>query len=189
MKMGKPGIPDTHRLYYQNHLLLIFYFIDSLREIRTDGTGMDFLWTIYLWVKAIHVMAVIAWMAGLFYLPRLFVHHAERASPGSEMSQTFSMMETKLLRLIMNPAMIVAWICGILMLLTPGAVDFGSDIWVHVKLLAVIAMTVFHMWLAARRKEFAVDANTRSGRQYRIMNEVPTVLMIVIVIMVIVQPF
>ncbi len=144
---------------------------------------------IYLWVKAFHIMAVIAWMAGLFYLPRLFVHHVERAEPGSELSKTFIMMEEKLLRVIMNPSMIVTWILGLTLVATPGIVDFSSDIWFHVKALMVIGMTVFHMWLARCRKDFAADRNTRSGRTYRLMNEVPTVLMIVIVLMVVVKPF
>ncbi len=134
-------------------------------------------------------MAVISWMAGLFYLPRLFVHHAERGKVGGDISETFKMMEQKLLKVIMNPAMIVAWICGLLILVTPGVVDLSSFNWVHVKLAAVLGMTWFHHWLALRLKEFAADQNTRSGRTYRLMNEVPTVLMIVIVLMVIVRPF
>jgi len=150
---------------------------------------LDFLWTIYPWVKSLHVIAVISWMAGLLYLPRLFVHHVERAEPGSDMSETFQMMEHKLLRLIMNPAMIVAWLCGLIMLATPGAVDFAGDGWLHAKLAAVLAMTGFHMWLAAQRKALAEDRNAISGRGYRLANEVPTVLMIVIVVMVIVKPF
>ncbi|QHQ36598.1 protoporphyrinogen oxidase HemJ [Algicella marina] len=144
--------------------------------------------TLYPWIKAIHIMAVIAWMAGLFYLPRLFVHHAERAKPGSELSETFKMMERKLLRIIMNPAMIVTWIMGILLLMT-GIVDFGSEYWIHAKLLLVLAMTVFHMWLAKCRKAFETDTNAYSGRTYRLMNEVPTLLMIVIVVLVVVKPF
>lgn len=141
----------------------------------------------YPWIKALHLAAVISWMAGMFYLPRLFVYHAERAAVGSELDQTFQVMERKLLRLIMNPAMIVSWICG-LILIGMGAFDWGS-VWAWAKLICVIAMTVFHMWLAGRRKEFASGANTRTGRAYRLANEVPTVLMLVIVVMVIVRPF
>ncbi|WP_112321327.1 protoporphyrinogen oxidase HemJ [Oceanibium sediminis] len=144
---------------------------------------------LYLWLKAFHIMAVIAWMAGLFYLPRLFVHHTERAmgDPGQE--QVFQIMEAKLLRVIMNPAMIAAWVLGILLILSLGVGSVFSQGWFHVKLLALVGMTAFHMWLAARRKDFVAGRNTRSGRTYRIMNEVPTVLMIVIVIMVVVKPF
>jgi putative membrane protein len=142
---------------------------------------------LYPWIKALHVVAVISWMAGMFYLPRLFVYHAERAKVGSELDQTFQIMEEKLLRVIMFPAMIVTWVCG-LILIGFGAFDFGSA-WAWIKLLAVILMTVSHMWLSVRRKDFADGANTRTGRTFRIANEVPTVLMLVIVIMVIVRPF
>lgn len=148
---------------------------------------IDFLMPFYAWIKAVHVMAVLAWMAGLFYLPRLFVYHAERAAVGSELDQTFQVMEEKLLRLIMNPAMITAWIAGVV-LLALGAFDW-SAVWSWAKLAAVIAMTGAHGWMAKRRKEFVVGANTRSGRSYRLFNEVPTVLMVVIVIAVIVRPF
>ena len=148
---------------------------------------MDWLTPYYTWIKALHVMAVIAWMAGLFYLPRLFVYHAERAPVGSELDRTFRVMEEKLLRVIMNPAMITAWICGLLMI-AMGGLDFAS-VWGWAKLLAVIAMTAAHMWMAARRRDFALGRNTRSGRSYRIANEVPTVLMIVAVVAVIVKPF
>ena len=148
---------------------------------------MDWLAPFYTWIKALHVMAVIAWMAGLFYLPRLFVYHAETATVGSELDRTFRVMEEKLLRVIMNPAMITAWVCGALMV-AMGGLDFGA-VWGWAKLLAVIAMTAAHMWMAARRREFAAGQNTRSGRSYRIANEVPTVLMIVAVVAVIVKPF
>ena len=148
---------------------------------------MDFLYTLYPWIKALHVMAVIAWMVGLFYLPRLFVYHAERASVGSELDQTFQVMEEKLLRVIMNPAMIVAWVAGLVML-AMGAFDWGA-VWSWVKVASVGAMTWAHMWMAARRKEFAAGQNTRTGRQYRIFNEVPTILMFLIVVAVIVRPF
>ena len=147
----------------------------------------DVIFAIYPWIKALHIMAVIAWMAGLFYLPRLFVYHAERATVGSELDQTFQIMEEKLLRVIMNPAMIVAWIAGLVMLVM-GAFDWGA-VWSWVKLLSVVAMTWAHMWMAARRKEFARGENTRTGRTYRMFNEVPTVLMVLIVVSVIVRPF
>ena len=147
----------------------------------------EILGILYPWIKALHIMAVISWMAGMFYLPRLFVYHAERAEVGSELDQTFQVMEQKLLKLIMNPAMIVAWICG-LILIGMGAMDLGSA-WSWIKIAAVIGMTVAHRWLGGRRKEFANGANTRSGRTYRLVNEVPTILMLVIVVMVVVRPF
>ncbi len=148
---------------------------------------IEFLYTIYPWIKALHIMAVIAWMAGLFYLPRLYVYHTERATVGSELDQTFQIMEEKLLRVIMNPSMIVAWVAGLIML-GLGVFDWGAA-WSWIKIASVLAMTWAHMWMAARRKEFAAGTNTRTGRQYRIFNEVPTVLMFLIVIAVIVRPF
>lgn len=140
----------------------------------------------YLWVKALHVMAVLAWMAGLFYLPRLFVYHAEQIKAGEKADTLFQTMEMKLLRVIMNPAMIVAWVCGLLLVATPGIVDW-SMVWPWTKAASVIAMTWFHMWLAGRRKDFVAGQNTLTGRRYRMMNEVPTLLMIVIVLSVIVK--
>ena len=147
----------------------------------------DFFTTIYPWIKVLHVGAVISWMAGMFYLPRLFVYHAERAEVDSELDTTFQLMELKLLKVIINPAMIVAWVCGLIMI-WQGAFDFGLA-WSWIKIIAVLLMSGFHGWLAARRKEFAAGTNTRSGRTYRIANEVPTVLMLVILVMVIVRPF
>ncbi len=144
---------------------------------------------LYPWTKALHVMAVIAWMAGLFYLPRLFVYHAERGVPGTELSETFKVMEAKLLRAIMNPAMIATWVFGIALAATPGVVAWGGERWIYVKLAAVLVLTWFHHWLARRRKDFAADRNRISGRTYRLMNELPTLALIVIVIMVIVRPF
>ena len=147
----------------------------------------EILGILYPWIKALHIAAVMSWMAGMFYLPRLFVYHAERGSVGSELDQTFKLMEGKLLNLIMTPAMIVAWICG-LTLIVMGVMDFGAG-WTWIKLIAVVLMTGAHMWLASRRKEFAQGINTRTGRTYRLANEVPTVLMLIIVVMVIVRPF
>ena len=149
--------------------------------------GPVVLETLYPWIKAVHVMAVIAWMAGLFYLPRLFVYHAERGGTAGPLHETFMVMEEKLLRVIMNPAMIVAWVAGLAMIAL-GAFDWGS-VWAWAKLAGVIAMSGFHGWLSARRKDFAAGRNTRSGRSFRMMNEVPTVLMLVIVVAVIVRPF
>ncbi|MHA3914904.1 protoporphyrinogen oxidase HemJ [Halovulum sp. GXIMD14793] len=141
----------------------------------------------YPWIKALHVMAVIAWMAGLFYLPRLFVYHAEKGETGSELSEVLKVMELKLLRVIMNPAMVVVWLCGIIMIVT--IPELLHEPWMWVKLAAVTLMTGFHHWLALRRKDFASDRNQLAGRSYRIANELPTVLMVVIVTMVVVQPF
>lgn len=148
----------------------------------------DWLAYAYPWTKSLHVMSVIAWMAGLFYLPRLFVHHTERAVVGSETDALFQMMEQKLLKLIMNPAMIATWIFGLALVFTPGVVDWGAA-WPYTKGAGVLAMTWFHHWLAQRRKDFVAQANERTGRQYRMMNELPTVLMIVIVVSVIARPF
>ena len=140
----------------------------------------------YPWIKALHIVSVISWMAGLFYLPRLFVHHAERAGATGELHDTFVMMEQKLLRVIMNPAMIATWVFGLLLVLTPGIVDW-SMVWPWVKAAGVLAMTWFHHWLGLRRKEFAAGANSRNGRTFRLMNEVPTVLMLIIVFSVVIK--
>ena len=148
----------------------------------------NLLLSAYPWIKAFHIISVISWMAGLFYLPRLFVHHVEKVALGSETDDLFQMMERKLLKVIMNPAMIASWVFGILLVSTPGIIDF-STIWPWMKLVGILGMTAFHMWLGRRQKEFVANKNTRSGREYRIMNEVPTVLMLLIVISVIVRPF
>jgi len=146
----------------------------------------DLLITLYPWTKAVHVMAVISWMAGLFYLPRLFVYHVERAENVEGAPAIFQVMEEKLLRFIMRPAMYASWFFGLLLVLTPGIVDWSS-VWPWTKGAAVIGMTWFHFWLAARRRDFLTGNNRLSGRQYRMMNEVPTVLMLVIVLSVIVK--
>lgn len=143
----------------------------------------------YPWIKALHVIAMVTWMAGLFYLPRLYVYHVENGDPGSRLDGVFQMMEQKLLRVIMNPAMIATWLFGLLLIATPGVVDFATDLWIYPKLAAVLALTWFHMWLAARRRDFAANRNRVSGRSYRLMNEVPTLALVVIVVMVIVRPF
>ena len=146
----------------------------------------DLLLSVYPWTKAFHIMSVISWMAGLFYLPRLFVHHVEQAEDVPGLPPVFGMMEDKLLRLIMNPAMIATWVFGLALVFTPGIVDW-SEIWPWTKAIAVLGMTWFHHWLMLRRKELAKGANTHSGKQFRMMNEVPTVLMIVIVLSVVVR--
>jgi putative membrane protein len=147
----------------------------------------DVLANAYLWVKAVHVIAVIAWVAGLLYLPRLFVYHTG-AEIGSVQSDTFKVMERRLLRAIMTPAMAIAWVFGLVLLVTPGVADFSRG-WVYVKLSLVVLLTTMHALMARWRQDFEADANHRPARFYRIANEVPTVLMIAIVILVIVKPF
>ena len=142
---------------------------------------------LYPWIKALHILSVIAWMAGLLYLPRLFVYHAG-AEPGSEMSQTFKVMERRLLRGIMNPAMIGTYLFGVLLAATPGAVDWSQG-WIYVKLAAVVMLTAFHHRLSLWREAFAADRNVRSARFYRFLNEVPTLILILILVMVVVRPF
>lgn len=148
---------------------------------------VTFLIGAYPWIKALHVMSVIAWMAGMFYLPRLYVYHCD-VRPGTAESERFKVMERRLLRQIINPAMISAWVCGIAMAFTPGVIDWNAGWW-HVKLAAVILMTGFHGALSRWRRDFRDDRNRRPARFYRIANEVPTLLMIVVVTMVIVRPF
>ena len=148
----------------------------------------DFLISAYPWTKSLHVISVIAWMAGLFYLPRLFVYHAEEVTSGSDTDAMFQTMERRLLRAIMNPAMIATWIFGLMLVFTPGIVDW-SQVWPWTKAAAVLVMTWFHHWLGYRRKDFVNGQNSISGRHYRMMNEVPTVLVIIIVVSVIARPF
>ena len=139
----------------------------------------------YEWIKALHVIAVISWMAGLLYLPRLFVYHCE-AEVGSKQSETFKVMERRLLKAIMDPAMIVAWLAG-LYLAWSG--HWFSSGWLHGKLALVILLSGVHGFFSRCVKDFVADRNTRSQKFYRVINEVPTVLMIVIVILVVVKPF
>ena len=142
----------------------------------------------YLLVKAFHIIAVISWMAGLLYLPRLFIYHCD-AEKGSERSETFKTMERRLLKVITTPAMIVSWSLGLIMIFAYQSVGFSGGVWLHIKLILVICLTLFHFFLARWQLDFANDRNKRSVRFYRIINEVPTVLMIFIVILVIVRPF
>ena len=139
----------------------------------------------YLWIKALHIIAVISWMAGMLYLPRLFVYHCT-ATPGSEQSETFKVMERRLLKAIMTPAMIVSWIAGLALALESGAFDTG---WFRVKFALVLAMTAMHGFMSRWRRDFAADHNPRPQKFYRIANEIPTVLMIAIVILAVVKPF
>ncbi|MAY26687.1 MAG: TIGR00701 family protein [Polycyclovorans sp.] len=146
----------------------------------------DILITLYPWTKAFHIMSVISWMAGLFYLPRLFVYHVEQSMPGDSRDEVFQTMEQKLMRVIMTPAMIATWLFGLMLVFTPGIVDWGS-VWPYLKGASVIAMTGFHEWLGARRKDFMTGSNRLTGRQFRLMNEVPTVLMVLIVLSVVIK--
>ena len=141
----------------------------------------------YPWIKSLHVISVISWMAGLLYLPRLFVYHAV-AAPGSDHAETLKVMERRLLRGIMNPAMVATWLFGGLLLATPGVVDWSAG-WIYVKLAAISGLTVAHHAFALWWKAFERNENSRPQRFYRIANEVPALLMIVVVVMVIARPF
>ncbi len=139
----------------------------------------------YLWLKALHIIAVIAWMAGMLYLPRLFVYHCETV-PGTSEYERFSLMERKLMRVIINPSMIAVWVLGLLLAVT---LHVGSQPWFILKLVLVIALSALHGLFSAWRKAFERGQNTRSQRFYRVVNEVPAVLMMLIVVLVVVKPF
>jgi putative membrane protein len=141
----------------------------------------------YPWLKALHIIAVITWMAGLLYLPRLFVYHAE-APAGSNRAATFAIMERRLMRGIMMPALVMAYLFGIALLATPGIVDWGQG-WIWTKLALVLLLTVFHGLLERWRRDFAAGRNAHRARFYRIVNELPTLAMVAIVILVVVKPF
>ena len=141
----------------------------------------------YQWFKALHIISVIAWMAGMLYLPRLYVYHAD-AEPGSDKSETFKIMERRLLRVIANPAMVASFLFGGLMLATPGAIDWSMG-WIWVKLAMIGLMAAIHGLLARWRRDFESDRNTRPARFYRMWNEAPTIPLIVIVMMAVVKPF
>ena len=149
---------------------------------------MEFLIDLYPWTKSLHVISVIAWMAGIFYLPRLFVYHTEQVQTGSETDEMFQVMERRLLRAIMNPAMVATWVFGLALVFTPGVIDWAA-VWPWTKAVSVLAMTWFHHWLAKRRKDFMSGENHVTGRRYRMMNEVPTLLLIIIVVSVIARPW
>lgn len=138
----------------------------------------------YLWIKALHIVAVIAWMAGMLYLPRLFVYHAG-VPPRSEQSETFKTMEQRLLRFIMTPAMIATWLLGIYLVLRG---QYLAATWFHIKLVLVLAMTVMHGLFSHWARDFVHDRNPRSPKFYRIANEIPTVILIAIVILATVKP-
>ena len=139
----------------------------------------------YEWVKAFHIIAMIAWMAGMLYLPRLFVYHCE-ADPGSQQSETFKVMERRLLRIIINPAMIATWVLGLWLVWQTGACRAH---WFEAKFALVVVLSGVHGVYVRRVKDFAADRNRRSQKYYRILNEIPTVLMIVIVLLAVVKPF
>jgi putative membrane protein len=155
-------------------------FPDRCRRLRT---GKFFL--MYEWIKALHVIAIIAWMAGMLYLPRLFVYHCE-AEVGSKQSETYKVIERRLLKAINNPANIVTWFAGLYL---AWAGHFFSAGWLHAKLLLVLLLSGVHGFFSRWVKDFAADRNSRSQKFYRVINEVPTVLMIGIVILVVVKPF
>jgi protoporphyrinogen IX oxidase len=140
---------------------------------------------VYVWIKALHIIAVIAWMAGMLYLPRLFVYHCD-AEIGSKQSETFKVMERRLLKAIINPAMIVTWLAGLYL---AWAGQWYLAPWLHMKVLLVLLLSGAHGYFSRCVKDFAADRNRRSQRFYRFINEVPTVLMILIVILVVVKPF
>jgi len=140
---------------------------------------------LYSWLLALHIIAVIAWMAGMLYLPRLYVYHA-KAKPGSELSETFKVMERRLLRAIINPAMTAAWALGLL--LAWQGHHWGEG-WFHAKLALLVCMQLVHAGYARWRRQFALDANTHGDRFYRVMNEVPTVLLVLIVLLAVLKPF
>lgn len=148
---------------------------------------MTWLAGAYLWIKALHVVSVIAWMAGMLYLPRLYVYHCD-AEAGSAQSETFKVMERRLLRNIVNPAMFCAFLFGGALAVTPGVVDW-SDAWPWAKAALIVAMTAVHGFFARWRRRFADDANRHSRNFYRAMNEVPTALLIAIVVLVVVKPW
>ncbi|WP_426125715.1 protoporphyrinogen oxidase HemJ [Pararhizobium sp. PWRC1-1] len=147
-----------------------------------------FVWqpdNLYLWIKALHIIAVMSWMAALLYMPRLFIYHTD-AAPGSEQSETFKMMEQRLLKVIMNPAMMITWVLGLYLAWSVYGFQGG---WLHAKLLLVVLLTGVHIMFSRAVRAFARDENTRSARYWRLMNEAPTLLMILIVIVAVVKPF
>lgn len=144
--------------------------------------------SLYLWIKALHIISFTAWMAGLFYLPRLYVYHAGVAN-GSEASALLKVMERKLLRFIMNPAMLLTWGFGIWLMVITGYGGPGTGGWIHAKLVLVLALSGFHGFLASQRRAFAEDRPTKTAKFYRIINEIPTILLIGIVGLVVLKPF
>jgi protoporphyrinogen IX oxidase len=174
------GVTASNRMAGRRALVAIVVFV--VLAVLVFWMSPD---NLYLWMKAVHVIAVISWMAGLLYLPRLFINHIE-APAGSQMDLTFRGMERRLMRIIMNPAMTISWALGLWLGWNGG---FFSEPWFQLKLLAVVLLSAAHGWFAGSVRKFAEGRNTLSSRQWRMVNEVPTVLMILIVIMVVVKPF
>ena len=139
----------------------------------------------YEWIKALHIIAVISWMAGMLYLPRLFVYHCE-AEVGSKQSETFKVMERRLLKAIINPAMMVTWLAGLYLAWSGNWFSAG---WLHGKLLLVLVLSGIHGWFSRWVRDFAAEKRRKSQKFFRILNEIPTALMILIVILVVVKPF
>ena len=150
-------------------------------------TIYNFFLNYYLWFKALHVVAIISWMVGLLYLPRLFVYHST-AEEGSNSSEMLKIMEYRLQKFIMNPAMIASVFFGVLLLKTEGIVDWQS-VWIYIKLFSVLALIFLHYKLSVYRKNFFNDSNTKTKKFYKIINEIPTLLLIIIIIMVYIKPF
>ena len=159
----------------------------SMHDLPAIAEDRVVLTALYPWIKSFHIIAMVAWMAGMFYLPRLFVYHCD-TKPGSTDSERFKVMEYRLLKQIINPAMNATFLFGILLVLTPGVVDWTAGWW-YVKLTCLLLMTGLHGAMSKWRREFMEDRNTRPQRFYRIANEIPTVLLAIIVIMVIFRPF
>jgi putative membrane protein len=178
--MSEDKIADSGRNALRRAAVAIAVFLALAALLFLFGPD-DF----YPWAKAIHVVAVISWMAGMLYLPRLFVYHAE-AEKGSVQSETFKVMERRLLRGIINPAMTVTWAFGLWLAWKGGWFSAG---WLHAKLAAVLLMSAVHGYLAGAVRKFAEDRNEKPARHWRIVNEIPTLLMIAIVILVVVKPF
>jgi putative membrane protein len=171
----RPGAYARRRAY----IAIAFFAILSIGLFSWHPANL------YLWVKALHVIAVISWMAGLFYMPRLFIYHTD-AARGSQQSETFKVMEQRLLKVIMNPAMVLTWIFGLYL---AWSVYGFEGAWLRAKIGLVILLTAVHMFFARAARAFERDENRRSARYWRFMNEAPTLLMIAIVILVVVKPF
>jgi putative membrane protein len=148
----------------------------------------EWLVALYPWIKAAHIISVISWMAAMLYLPRLFVYHAQ-IDPQSAQSETFKVMERRLARAIMTPAMLATWVFGLALAATPGIVDWQGDTWFHIKLAFVVFLSGLHGFLSAQVRRFARNANKRSAGFFRAVNEMPTIVMIIVVVLVVVRPF
>ena len=171
----KPGAYARRRA----HIALAFFALIAVGLFAWNPDNL------YLWIKALHIIAVISWMAGLFYMPRLFIYHTE-AEPGSVQSETFKVMERRLLRIIMTPAMMLTWIFGLYLAWSVYGFQGG---WLHAKIGLVVLLTAIHIFFSRAVGAFERDENRRSARYWRFMNEAPTLLMILIVILVVVKPF